>query len=140
MGREGDPRRDAAEAMAPGVLLIWIGVGLFLVGVFLWAWPEAPFGVQILALSGFMLVSVLGGLYLQSRAKAKEGDNSLNTGIMAMKGRIATAATTFTNHGRVYVGDSFYSAYAEGELKEGQTVVVTDVRDGVLHIKAARES
>lgn len=125
----------AAEALVPGILLLWFGAGFFAVGAFLWVWPEAPLGVQILALSLFLVASVFCGLRFQDRAKAREGDSELNKGLAAMKGRKGTAASTFTHHGRVYVGDSFYSAYAPNEVKEGETVTVADVRDGVLYVE-----
>lgn len=125
-----------AEAVVPGVLLLWIGFGAIAVGVFIAAWPDAPLSIQMIVLSFFMLVSVVVGLRLQSRAKFTAGTSTLNAGLSQYKGRRAVADTDFVGgRGRVDTGDTSHSAISSASIKKDDPVIVVNVREGALYVE-----
>lgn len=125
----------AAEALVPGVLLLWIGLGAMAVGIFIAAWPDAPLSIQLIVLALSMLIFVVVGLRLQSRAKLTDSDSTLNAGISQYKGRHGVADTDFLGgRGRVDTGDTSHPAMSSEPIKKNDHVVVVDVREGVLYV------
>jgi membrane protein implicated in regulation of membrane protease activity len=123
----------AAEAAAPGILLLWIGLGAIAVGIFVAIWPDAPLTAQLIVLAICMLAAVLSGIRYQSRAKNSDEAGSLNSGLTNYVGRQATAISDFqSGSGRVRVDDTFYSATSPDPVAQGETVIIRAVHNGVF--------
>lgn len=121
------------EIAAPGIYLLWVGLGAILVGLFVAAVPDAPLPVQLIVLSAAMLGTILLGVRLQTRKRRGQAPG-LNQGMAASIGKTATAAATFhAGAGRIAIDDTTYPARSSHPLREGDAVVIRGV-DGAVFL------
>lgn len=131
----------ATEAFLPGMLFLWIGLGAAAVGVFVGVWPDAPLSLQLIVFAVFTVLSVLAGLKYQIRSRRAKGASGLNVGLSTYAGRHVIAVENFQNgRGRVKVNDTFYTALSADPIRNGQSVIVDSVGDGVFHVSAVEDS
>ncbi len=103
------------EAVVPGVMLLWMGVGAVLVGALLSLLPDLPAGVQMVVFAIAMSGSVGGGFLIQRRRRAPPDGALLNRGLDGFIGRTAVASGDFVHGvGRINLEDSTYAARAQG--------------------------
>ncbi len=114
------------EIVAPGVLLLWIGLGAMLVGLSVWLAPNLPLAWQLLVFAVAMLGSIAVGFMVQRRGRADIASSTLNREVAALVGRQVEAVDAFQNgRGRVRVGDSSYAAICAKPVAAGQSVLIT---------------
>lgn len=132
----------AAEILAPGVFLIWIGLAALVVGIIsliiwgpgtaLWTWQ-----VQVLVFLAMSGLSVLIGKRLVGR---KDGDTDLpllNRRSEQLVGRTATLAEPIVNgYGRVRIGDTLWRVRGT-DSEAGTQVRIVRVEDNELVVEAA---
>ncbi|MBZ0163566.1 MAG: NfeD family protein [Notoacmeibacter sp.] len=132
----------AAEILAPGVFLIWIGLAALVVGIIsliiwgpgtaLWTWQ-----VQVLVFLAMSGLSVLIGKRLVG---GKDGDTDLpllNRRSEQLVGRTATLAEPIVNgYGRVRIGDTLWRVRGT-DSEAGTQVRIVRVEDNELVVEAA---
>jgi len=119
------------EIVAPGVYLLWIGLGALMVGIFLALAPEMAAAWQGLVFAAAMLGSVGIGFWLQRRTPRQPGEEMLNRETQALVGRRFTAITGFElGRGRIRIGDGSYAAVSEQQIQVGDVVEVVAIEDG----------
>lgn len=119
------------EILAPGFVLIWLGLAAIAVGLLLLAWPAMPFAFQLLAYAGFAVVSVLIWFYWLRRQPAESDMPSLNRRTEQLIGRRAPVVVAIVNgRGRIKLGDSTW-AVTGPDLPAGHMVEITGA-DGTL--------
>lgn len=124
------------EIMAPGVFLMWIGLGAAGVGVFLLLFPEAPLALQLIALAFSVTAAVCLGMVWQKKNRETH-HHGLNQGLESYIGRTAIVSQDFVSgQGRVRLDDSFFTALANQPLVTGQSVIVISVHETVLQVQA----
>lgn len=124
------------EIALPGVYMLWIGLGALLVGLLLTLLPELSTAWQLTLFAVSMLASISFGFLLQNRSRVSPSALNLNQELDAMRGRRYQALGNFdTGRGRIRVGDGSYSADADEEVQDGDTVEVVDIRDGRLMVR-----
>lgn len=124
------------EIFAPGVFLLWIGLGAILVGVALWTLPELSMSAQLAVFALAMLGSLSLGYVIQRRSGPKAGEPVLNQEMQDYIGRRFEALDDFVaGRGRVRVGDTSYSASCDGPVGKGEVVVVSAIDHGVLVVR-----
>ena len=127
----------AAEILAPGVFLVWIGIAAIVTGVF-----TLLFGIGIAGQLGlFALYSVLAVL-VGRRFYAVEGVENRNAMLNGRAAqligrRVLVVQDVDEDNGRVRVGDSEWSARG-GPAEAGERVRITGVEGNCLIVEADR--
>lgn len=117
------------EIVAPGIFLLWIGIGAIVVGLVLTLAPNLPLAWQMLLFAVSMLLSIGTGFATQRRGKAEDAP-LLNRDLEAMIGRRYSALGDFkAGRGRIRVADTSFAAVSDDPIKNGELVEVT-VIDG----------
>jgi len=128
----------AAEIIAPGVFLVWIGIAAIVTGLF-----ALLFGIGVAGQLGlFALYSVLAVL-VGRRVYAVKGiehsDPSLNNPSFRLVGkRVLVVQPVDEDGGRVRVGDSEWSARG-GPAQPGERVRITGVEGNCLIVEVERQ-
>ncbi len=128
----------AAEIVAPGVFLVWIGIAAIVTGLF-----ALLFGIGVAGQLGlFALYSVLAVL-VGRRVYAVKGiehsDPSLNNPSFRLVGkRVLVVQPVDEDGGRVRVGDSEWSARG-GPAQPGERVRITGVEGNCLIVEVERQ-
>jgi membrane protein implicated in regulation of membrane protease activity len=127
----------AAEMVAPGVFMLWMGlaaVGVFLALLFL---PDIPVVWQAI---GFVLLSVaLIGVYRQFfRSREPVSDQPLlNRRGEQLVGQIHVLEQAIVNgQGRLKIGDAFWAAQGQ-DMAQGTRVRIVAVQSMSLQVVAA---
>lgn len=122
------------ELAAPGVFLLWIGLGAVATGVVLAVLPGLPLTWQLLAFAALMLASLAAGVAVQRRAN--RAGPQLNQELQGLVGRRFQSLVTFEHgRGRVQVGDSSYAAESDEPVMAGELVEVAAAEGTTLHVK-----
>ncbi len=126
------------EIVAPGVFLLWIGLGALTVGLVLLGAPELALPWQLLAFALAMPASLAIGFAIQRRSRRSASDDTLNRELDALLGRQAEAVQAFQDgRGRIRVGDSSYPAHCDTPVAAGQTLrIVAHAADGSFTVAA----
>ncbi|HVL57206.1 MAG TPA: NfeD family protein [Burkholderiaceae bacterium] len=120
----------ALEIVAPGVYLLWIGLGAIIVGLSLAVAPELPLSWQALIFAVAMLGSLSLGFWLQRRSRPPAQHDLLNKETQQLVGRRFRAITDFElGRGRIEVGDTSYAAVSVEPIRAGETVEVIAIED-----------
>ncbi|MDH3659831.1 MAG: NfeD family protein [Alphaproteobacteria bacterium] len=128
------------EILAPGFVLIWLGLAAILVGLILLAWQDMPFAYQILAFAGFSVASVLVWFYWLRRNPVESDKSTLNRRAEQLIGRRAPVIDAIVNgRGRIKLGDGTWSVTGP-DLPAGHMVEITGAEGPLLHVKPAKES
>ncbi|WP_338151456.1 NfeD family protein [Aurantiacibacter luteus] len=124
----------AAEIVAPGVFLIWLGVAALVTGVVAWV---LPIGVpmQVLAFAVLSVVAVyIGRNYVRANPIA-EPDPMLNRRGARLVGEVGTAVVAFSGgEGRIRLGDSEWLARGP-DCAPGDRVRVTGSDGAILLVE-----
>ena len=127
----------AAEALAPGVFLIWLGAAAVGTGVLL---VFAAFSIewQLLVFCGLALVSVAVGRRVYGPASANTDRPFLNRRAEALIGRLVVLHDAIQNgEGRARIDDTVWRV-AGPDLPAGARVrIVAVVDSGLLRVEAA---
>ena len=125
----------AAEVVAPGFFLIFIGAAAILTGVIALALglSLAP-QLAIFAIVAFLSVRILGRRFYQSKYDVSS-DPVLNDRVARLLGKVVTVVQPVTSDGgRVRVGDSEWSARG-GPAAVGERVRIVDIDGNCLKVE-----
>ena len=130
----------AAEILAPGVFLLWIGIAAILTGALslqLWDLPAWSWQVQVLVFPALSLISAYAGKRLMDSRRNEETDQPLlNRRREQLVGRTATLEEAIENgFGRIRLDDTLWRV-AGPELPAGTRVRVASVDAGTLRVEA----
>ena len=127
----------AAEMIAPGIFLIFIGAAAIVTGIFAWLF-DLGLEMQLVLFSLYAIVAVLAGRKFYARDDGHEVDDKLNDRGARLIGRTVTAvAPVDDSGGRVRVGDSEWSARG-GPAEPGQKVKITGIEGNCLTVETVR--
>lgn len=121
----------AAEALAPGVFLLWIGLAAMATGLLVMLVPLA-FAWTLISFGGFAILLVLVGRAVYGSHRTKSDRPFLNNRAEALIGQEFVLPEPITaGAGHIRVADSIWRI--EGpDLPAGSRVKVTGVVNGVL--------
>ena len=125
----------AAEVVAPGFFLIFIGAAAILTGVIALALglSLAP-QLAIFAIVAFLSVRILGRRFYQSKYDVSS-DPMLNDRVARLLGKVVTVVQPVNaDGGRVRVGDSEWSARG-GPAAVGDRVRIVDIDGNCLKVE-----
>ncbi|WP_295806287.1 NfeD family protein [uncultured Nitratireductor sp.] len=130
----------AAEILAPGVFLLWIGIAAILTGALslqLWDMAAWTWQVQVLVFLALSLISAYAGKRLMDSRRNEETDQPfLNRRTEQLVGRTATLEEAIENgFGRIRLDDTLWRV-AGPELPTGTRVRVASVDAGTLRVEA----
>ena len=125
----------AAELLAPGYFLLWIGLAAGVMGLLLLIFPGMPFIVQAVV---FALISIAVCLvywkYIRPNAELRDDQPLLNRKGDRMVGRHVIVVEPIVNgRGKVKVGDSVWLVEG-GDCPVGTTVEVIGVQGTTLQV------
>lgn len=129
----------AAELVAPGVFLVWIGAAALVVGALsLLLWDSAFWVWQVQALL-FAVLSVAFALAGRRYFRKKPGDTDepfLNRREDSLVGRTATLAEPLAEgRGRIRLDDTWWPVTGH-DMPAGTRVIVSSAEGGKLHVEA----
>ena len=125
----------AAEVVAPGFFLIFIGAAAILTGIIALALglSLAP-QLAIFAIVAFLSVRILGRRFYQSKYDVSS-DPMLNDRVARLLGKVVTVVQPVSaDGGRVRVGDSEWSARG-GPAAVGDRVRIVDIDGNCLKVE-----
>lgn len=130
----------AAEILAPGVFLLWIGIAAILTGALslqLWDLPVWSWQVQVLVFLALSLISAYVAKRLMDSRRNEETDQPLlNRRREQLVGRTATLEEAIENgFGRIRLDDTLWRVSGP-ELPAGTRVRVASVDAGTLRVEA----
>ena len=125
----------AAEIVAPGYFLIWLGLAAVATGALTWVLPIAP-SAQIGLFAVLAVVTVYGARRWLSQNPIISDDPLLNDRAGRLVGEVVTVVEAIDNGGgRVKVGDSVWSAKG-ADAAVGAKVRVTGIAGSALTVEA----
>ncbi|MBB3763827.1 NfeD family protein [Sphingomicrobium lutaoense] len=125
----------AAELIAPGVFLVFIGAAAVATGIFTWLF-DLGLTFQLALFALYTALAVYIGKRIYAQPGVDESDGTLNEWAMRLVGRKVTAVGDFSHgEGRVRLGDSEWNAHGEVEAKAGEPLEVIGV-DGTRLVVA----
>ena len=128
----------AAEIIAPGFFLIWIGTAAIITGVFALLLGIAVPG-QLALFALYSAIAVYAAKRWYARRPVASEDPMLNDRSARLVGRSARVVEAVTEHsGRVRVGDGEWSARG-GPAEPGEHVRITGVDGNCLTVEAERK-
>jgi membrane protein implicated in regulation of membrane protease activity len=127
----------AAEILAPGIFLIFVGAAAVATGVF-----ALLFGLglpaQLALFALYTVIAVMIGRRFYANSNTDSSDPLLNDRAARLVGRVVTVVETVDNGGgRVRVGDSEWSARG-GPAAAGERVRVTGIDGNCLKVEPER--
>lgn len=123
------------EILAPGFVLIWLGLAALLVGALLLAWPDMSFTYQLLAYAGFSVLSVFIWFYWVRMMPAETDKPALNRRAEQLVGRRGPIVEPIVNgRGRIKLGDGTWSVTGP-DLPAGHMVEITGAEGTLLQVK-----
>ncbi|MBF0372853.1 MAG: NfeD family protein [Alphaproteobacteria bacterium] len=128
-----------AEILAPGIFLIWLGVGAGLTGILAFLLPDLAWQAQGLIFAVLGLVATLTGRRLYGPTADEVSDHpDLNRRGDQHLGRTYRLSAPIVNgSGRMKVGDTTWKV-AGPDLPEGASVKVVGVDGIVLLVEAVK--
>ena len=123
------------EIMAPGFIIMWVGIAAVAVGVVLLVLPDMGWQYQLLLFGIFSVVSIyLSWKYLRKH-KVETDRPNLNRRGKQLVGRVVTLDAAIVNgQGKVRIADSTWKVEGEDYMK-GTKVKVVDVDGTVLKVE-----
>ena len=127
------------ELIVPGVFLIWFGLAAFLMSIVAYFAPLMPVTTQLIWFALFSAVFALCGFfcyrYIFKKIKEPAEYKNLNDTAEQLVGKLVTLAEDCVdNQTKVKVGDSFWLAYCEKQLKKGDRAKIVGVKDSLILI------
>ncbi|MGI9508596.1 MAG: NfeD family protein [Geminicoccaceae bacterium] len=127
------------EILAPGFVLIWLGLAAIMVGLVLLVWQDMPFAYQLLAYAGFSVLSVCVWFYWLKTKPVESDKPSLNRRTEQLIGRRAPVVDPIINgRGRIKLGDSTW-AVAGPDLAAGHMVEIIGADGTLLHVQPTED-
>ena len=127
------------EILAPGFVLIWLGLAALLVGLMLFIWSDIPFTFQLLVYAGFSVLCVFIWFYWIRRHPVQSDKPTLNRRAEQLIGRRAVLVDAIVNgRGRVKLGDGTW-AVTGADLPAGRMVDITNTDGALLHVQPAQD-
>jgi membrane protein implicated in regulation of membrane protease activity len=127
----------AAEAMAPGAIMLWLGMAASVVFAVVMVVPGIPLLAQVAAFVVLSFVSIqVYRRWFRSREKPSD-QPALNRRTAALVGRVVPLERGIVDgRGRVQIADAFWEV-AGPELPAGTQVRVTGADGMTLQVEAA---
>lgn len=130
----------AAELVAPGVFLIWIGLAAIVIGILsllLWGTPVWSWQVQFLLFAVLSVVFALAGRRFYARDNHASDEPLLNRRGESLIGRTATLAEPITEgRGRISLDDTWWAVMGP-DLPAGTRVKVVSSTSSGLTVEAS---
>ena len=127
----------AAETIAPGAFLLWLGIAAAAVAVIVLAMPELPLLAQAAA---FVVLSFVSIQVYRRRFRGRERGTDqplLNRRAQQLVGRVVPLATDIRNgRGRVQIADALWDVQGD-DLPAGTAVRVVAVEGMTLRVERA---
>ncbi len=125
----------AAEAIVPGVFIIWFGVASIGLAAITLVFPETSAAMQILAFAVLAIAGVALQVFWFKRHPIASDAPLLNQGARSLVGRTVVVSRDIVNgRGSVKVGDTVWSA--EGpDVAAGLSVTIVDVDGSLLKVE-----
>ena len=127
----------AAEAMAPGAFMLWLGLAATVVFVAVWIVPGIPLLAQVAAFVVLSFVSIQ--VYRRwFRGREPQSDRpALNRRAAALVGRVVPLQAAIVNgRGRVQIADAYWDVSGP-ELPAGVPVRIVGAEGMLLQVEAA---
>jgi membrane protein implicated in regulation of membrane protease activity len=127
----------AAEAMAPGAFMLWLGLAATVVFVAVWIMPGIPLLVQVAAFVVLSFVSIQ--VYRRwFRGREPQSDKpALNRRAAALVGQVVPLQAAIVNgRGRVQIADAYWDVSGP-ELPAGVPVRIVGAEGMLLQVEAA---
>jgi membrane protein implicated in regulation of membrane protease activity len=127
----------AAEAMAPGAFMLWLGLAASVVFVAVWVVPGIPLLAQVAAFVVLSFVSIQ--VYRRwFRGREPQSDRpALNRRAAALVGQVAPLQSAIVNgRGRVQIADAYWDVSGP-ELPAGSPVRIVGADGMLLQVEAA---
>jgi membrane protein implicated in regulation of membrane protease activity len=127
----------AAEAMAPGAFMLWLGLAAAVVFVAVWIMPGIPLLVQVAAFVVLSFVSIQ--VYRRwFRGREPQSDKpALNRRAAALVGQVVPLQAAIVNgRGRVQIADAYWDVSGP-ELPAGVPVRIVGAEGMLLQVEAA---
>jgi len=122
------------EIVAPGIYLLWMGLGAIIVGLVLALMPDLATSWQLVLFALLMLCSISLGFLVQRRGSARP-DQHLNQELQGLIGKHFVSATDFrAGEGRIHVADTTYGALSEDDIKAGEVVKAVGLVEGKIKV------
>lgn len=130
----------AAEILAPGIFLLWVGLAAIVVGLLsfaLWGSPVWGWQIQFLIFAILSVVFALLGKRFMAGNRVQSDQPMLNRRIERLIGRTATLEEPIENgHGRIPIDDTLWVVRGP-DLPQGTRVRVTSIIEGELSVEQA---
>src|SRR5690606_11438066 len=129
----------AAEALAPGAFMLWMGIAAGVVFLTVLVVPGIPLLAQVAAFVVLSFVSIqVYRKFVRDRGRERESDRpTLNRRAWQHVGRVVPLEQAIVaGRGRVKIGDAFWTV-AGPDLPAGTPVLVSDTDGVVLHVQPA---
>jgi membrane protein implicated in regulation of membrane protease activity len=127
----------AAEAMAPGAFMLWLGLAATVVFVAVWIVPGIPLLAQVAAFVVLSFVSIQ--VYRRwFRGREPQSDRpALNRRAAALVGQVVPVQAAIVNgRGRVQIADAYWDVSGP-ELPAGVPVRIVGAEGMLLQVEAA---
>jgi membrane protein implicated in regulation of membrane protease activity len=127
----------AAEAMAPGAFMLWLGLAATVVFVAVWIVPGIPLLAQVAAFVVLSFVSIQ--VYRRwFRGREPQSDRpALNRRAAALVGQVVPLQAAIVNgRGRVQIADAYWDVSGP-DLPAGTAVRITGAEDMLLQVEPA---
>jgi len=126
------------EILAPGIYLLWIGLGAIIVGLVLALVPDLAISWQLVLFALLMLCSISLGFVVQRRGTAHPAER-INEELQGLIGKHYLAATDFrAGEGRIHVADTTYGAISDEGIKAGEVVRAVRLVEGKIQVTRDR--
>ena len=124
----------AAEIIAPGFFLMWLGLAAFVTGIVAWAVPISTPG-EVILFAALAVATVYGARRWLMQNPIVSDDPLLNDRGGRMIGEVVTVVEAITDgRGRVKVGDTVWSAKGT-DASVGSKVRITGAQGSVLMVE-----
>lgn len=125
------------EVFLPGFIILWFGVGAFVVGSIMLA-VDLGVKAQLIIWSIVSVLSLLGWRQWRKGKPMQSDDNTLNRRGDAYVGRHFTLETgTDNGFGKIKVDDTTWKIEVEQDLLPGTRIVITGVDGAILKAQKA---
>jgi membrane protein implicated in regulation of membrane protease activity len=127
----------AAEALAPGAFMLWLGLAATVVFVAVWVVPGIPLLAQVAAFVVLSFVSIQ--VYRRwFRGREPQSDRpALNRRAAALVGQVVPLQAAIVNgRGRVQIADAYWDVSGP-DLPAGTAVRITGADDMLLRVEPA---
>ena len=125
------------EALAPGVIFLWMGIAAGVNGLILLAFPDMAWQQQFFAFAGLSLASVFAGRMWLHRHPTQSDHPTLNRrGEQYVGRRFTLSEPIIDGFGKIRVDDSTWRVSGE-DMPQGEHVVVLGIDGSTFRVEKA---